>query len=251
MTRSAPLALAAALALAAPGAARGGAWTQAEGTAFVSAGSSYYRVDSEIPYEEVAGSLYGEYGWREGVTLGGALSFKRPVGESAALDGEVTLYGFARARLHVGAAGDPFSAQVGAEVPLSDQSLRPQSVGDPALDLRALYGRGFATPLGDAFVDLQAAVRPRFGADADELRGDFTAGVRPAPRWIALIQSFNTVSLRNADAGGDDFDVYKLAPSVGYEVVEGVTALIGVEREVAGRNTELGTRVFLSVWTTF
>jgi hypothetical protein len=227
-----------------------GAWTRPQGETFLSGSTTYYRVDGSDAYAEATAALYGEYGLREGLTVGGAAEIKQPTGSGEADEGDITLFAFAQARLREGAAGDPLSAQIGLELPFG-ADLIPQSSGDPALDLRLLYGRGFATPLGDAFFDLQGAVRLRFGDDADELRVDLTAGIRPAARWLLLAQSFSTIGLRNARPGGDDYDVVKIAPSIGYEIVEGVTVLLGAEREVYGRDVETGTRGRLAVWTTF
>ena len=238
------------LALSPAAEAAAGAWTRPPGEGFVSAGTSYYRTDEAVPYEETTVALYGEYGVAEGVTLGGAVETVQPLDAPIGFEGDLTLSAFAQARLREGEAGDPLSAAIGVELPFGDP-LIAQSPDDPALDLRLLYGRGFGTRWGGAFVDLQGAVRLRFGEDADELRVDATAGLRPAARWLVMLQSFATLGLRNAEPGGDDYDVLKLAPSVGYELVEDVTVLIGLEREVAGRGVALGSRARLAVWTTF
>ena len=245
--RRAALALLAALAATETAA---GAWTRQPGEGFVSTATSYYRTDAAAPYEEATVALYGEYGVAEAITVGGAAEAVQPLDAPIGFEGEVTLSAFAQARLREGAAGDPLSASIGVELPFGDP-LIAQNPDDPALDLRLLYGRGFGTGWGGAFVDLQGAVRLRFGEDADELRLDATAGLRPAERWLVMLQSFATLGLRNADPGGDDFDVLKIAPSLGYELVEDVTVLIGLEREVAGRDVDLGTRARLAVWTTF
>jgi hypothetical protein len=229
-----------------------GAWTRPSGETFASLSSSYYRTDPGS-YEETTLDLYVEYGLRDWLTLGGAAEIKRPVGASGDLDGETTLAGFAQARLREGAAGDPLSLQLGLRAPLGDVAAGapPQIESDWAAEIRLLYGRGFATEGGDAFLDAQGAFRLNRGDDADELRLDLTAGLRPAPRWLVMVQSLNTVGLRNADRSGDDFDVYKLAPAVGYEIGWGATLLLSVEREIAGRNIDRGTRAKLAVWRTF
>ena len=251
--RRAWLAAIPAVALAA-GPALGGAWTRPAGETFVSAAASYYRTESDIPYEEATTTLYVEHGFREGLTIGGALEVTEPVGESEPLDGDVTAALFVQRRLWVGDAGDPLSLQLGLRAPLGDVAGgRPPQLGtdDAAAELRLLYGRGFETRFGGAFFDGQAAVRRNFGDDADEIRLDVTVGLRPEPRWLVMAQSFTTLGLENAERRGADFSVTKLAPSIGYEVIPGVTALIGVEREIAGRNVDLGTRLRAAVWTAF
>ncbi len=175
------------------------------------------------------------------------------MGVSSGADSDVTLSGFARFRLHTGPQGDPFSVQAGVTLPLGDivDTGQAQLDDEREIDLRLMYGRGFGTDWGDAFIDAQGGLRLRLEDSADEIRLDLTAGLRPAPRWLLLAQAFGTLGLRNEEPFGDDFDVLKLAPSVGYEIVEGATLVLGVEREVAGRNIDRGTRFKLSVWTTF
>ncbi len=236
----------------APLPALAGAWTLAPGAGFVSAGASYYANDPGT-FEQVSTATYLEYGLREGFTVGGSLEGDFPVGAASDRQARGTASAFGRARLWTGDQGDPFSLQFGAIAPLGDlvDTGQAQIDGERALDVRALYGRGFATGWGDAFVDLQGGFRRRFDDAADEIRIDLTAGVRPAPRWLLMIQSFSTIGLRNGREGGSDFDVYKLAPSAGYELFDGVTVLLGAEREIAGRNIDRGLRVRAAVWTTF
>jgi hypothetical protein len=242
----------AAAAMLAPALAQAGAWTLDPGAGFVSAGASYYSNDAGT-FEQVSAAAFLEYGLREGLTLGGSLEGDFPVGVASGQSARGSVTAHARGRLHVGPHGDPFSVQVGAILPLGDivDTGQAQIDGERALDGRALYGRGFATDWGDAFVDLQGGLRLRLDDGADEIRIDLTAGVRPAPRWLVMLQSFNTIGLRNPDPGGQDFDVYKLAPAVGYELFDGVTVLLGGEREIAGRNIDRGWRVRAAVWTTF
>lgn len=237
--------------LGADGAAAG-AWTQAPGAGFLSYGANYYATDA-AGYEEVASALYLEYGAFEAVTLGGALETSVPVGVSSGQEADLTVSAFARFRLHQGAQGDPFSAQIGATLPVGDvvDTGQQQLDRERDIDLRLLYGRGFGTDWGDAFIDTQAGLRLRLEDSADEIRLDLTAGLRPAPDWLLMAQAFGTLGLRDADPFGDDFDVLKLAPSVGYQLTGRAMVVFGVEREVTGRNIDLGTRVRLSVWTAF
>jgi hypothetical protein len=230
-----------------------GAWTRPEGETFASVSTSYYRTDPDSGYEEATLNLYFEHGLRDWLTVGGALEATQPVGAASSLDGETTLAGFAQAQLWTGSAGDPLSLQIGLRAPLGDvaSGKPPQLEDDWAAEARLLYGRGFDTGFGPGFADAQAALRLNRGDDADELRLDLTAGLRPAPRWLIMVQSLNTIGLRNATGFGADFDVYKIAPAVGYEIGWGATLLLSVEREIAGRGITQGTRARLGVWTTF
>jgi hypothetical protein len=254
MRRAALSALMGLVATEAPGAA----WTQAPGAGFASAQSTAYATD-DGNYREVTLGLYGEYGVAEGWTLGAAVDLSQPTGPAEAIDGDVTLFAFARRRLWAGPDGDPFSVQVGAIAGTTAGigAVPAQTADEPGLDLRALYGRGFASPLGDGWLNAEAALRLRFEESADELRLDLTAGLRPAPRWLAMAQSFLTVGLRNAEMNGDgfpigdDYSVWKLGPALGYEIAPGVTLVGGVEREVWGRDIERGLRARLALWRSF
>ncbi|TVQ58185.1 MAG: hypothetical protein EA355_02500 [Rhodobacteraceae bacterium] len=230
------------------GCAQAGAWTQPPGGGFASLSLSGYETD-DGGYREATVSAYGEWGWREAVTLGGSIETAAPEGDGA----QTTLSTLVRARLRTGAAGDPTSVQLAVFQPFGDASAREAigAVGDTAVEARLLYGRGFGTRYGDMFVDLQAGPRFEFGDAADELRLDATVGLRPAPRWIVLGQAFGTLGLRNARGEGDDYDVLKLAPSVGYEIAEGLTLVFGVEREVLTRDIDRGLRARLSLWRAF
>lgn len=235
--------------------ATAGAWTRAAGTGFVSASARYFRTDSDGGTFEKAGAAnYLEYGVTDRITLGGSLEVEQELGvEQDAMIPAATLSGFGRLRVWRGDRGDVASVALGASAPAGDAvGLPAQIAPEPEVDLRALYGRGFSTSEGDAFVDAQAGLRLRLEDSADEIRLDLTAGLRPLPRLLLMIQSFNTIGLRNPDGpAGDDFDVFKLAPSVGVEVFDDVTVLLGVTREVGGRNIEPGTTARVAVWTTF
>lgn len=45
-----------------------------------------------------------------------------------------------------------------------------------------------------AFIDLDAAQGLLSAGAPDEFHADFTFGLRAAPRWLLLIQSFNVIS---------------------------------------------------------
>jgi hypothetical protein len=232
------------------------AWTRPPGATFLSASVGRFATD-DGGYRESTVALYGERGAATGVTVGGAVEIARPDGDGrggeAGARVQTTASAFVRLRLLEGAEGDPLSLQIGVGGPLDETigDAPAQTADEPSVDLRALYGRGFATRFGDAFANVEGGVRLRFEDSADEARLDLTAGLRPAPRLLALAQVFATLGLRNGAPGGDDYDVLRVAPAVGYEAAPGVTLLLGAERDVAGRAIDEGTRLRLSVWTEF
>ena len=235
-----------------PETARPAAWTLAPGAAFVSVSASRYEPadDTKPTEDELTG--YGEIGLRESLTLGASVAAKADSREgfggiSTAWSGAV----FLRFRLHEGSAGDPLAFQATVITPLD----RPDPATgifaeERAVDLRLLYGRGYGTSWGDAFVNVEVGTRLLREGGADEFRLDVTAGLRPLPRLLVMAQSFGVLGQRNADRFGSDYDSLKLAPSVGYDLGP-ATVLLGAEKTAAGRNVDHGLRVKLSLWRSF
>jgi hypothetical protein len=229
------------------GEASAGAWTQPAGDAFVSMGVSRYESGD---YAETTVTTYGEIGITDWLTGALAVEGDLPDGSDAI---ETGYSGFLRARLWTGPAGDPLSAQVGWIGDGGDVADlgAPQIAREDEVDARLLYGRGFDSALGPGWLNVEAGYRWRLDISADELRLDATVGLRPWEDWLVMLQSFNTVGLRNNAPFGGDYDAFKLAPSVGYALSARATVVLGVEREIAGRNIDYGTRLRVSLWLDF
>ena len=85
------------------------------------------------------------------------------------------------------------SGQATVRIPGTFDANNPAAVGYTGFetDLRVLFGTGFALGAWPAFIDLQLGQRFRSGGPPNETRIDVTFGVRPAPQWLVLAQSFN------------------------------------------------------------
>jgi hypothetical protein len=238
------------------------AWTRAPGESFVSLTTSWLEPEDPKAVRDATLAAYAEYGFAEGLTLGGTLEWKIDrdtvlvandgtaggdgLGQSV-VNGAV----FMRMRLHEGAAGDPISFQLGMIDALAEPDPETGlNAEERALDARLLYGRGFGTGWVDAWFGGETALRVPAEGGATEVRLDLTLGIRPLPALLLYMQSFGTLGLRNAEPGGSDYDELKLAPSVGY-VFDPVTLVGGVEHTVAGRNVDRDTRFKLSIWRQF
>ena len=240
------------ISLAPAEAAHAAAWTLAPGAGFASFTVSAYEAESSEAPKEIETQVYGEYGALDGVTLGGFVELKAdrasPLMENTVA---VSAGAFVRMRILEGAAGDPFSIQVGAIGAASEPEPATGIFGEEtSIDARLLYGRGFGTDWGDVFVNAEWGLRWLLDGGADEVRLDLTAGWRPDDRWLVLVQSFGVLGLRNPEPFGSDYDSLKLALAAGYRV-GAVTMLMGVEQTVTGRNVDRGTRFRLSVWRPF
>ncbi|MFN3614067.1 MAG: hypothetical protein ACK4WC_05855 [Rubrimonas sp.] len=225
------------------GAAQAGAWTQDRGAVFAS-------LSGDVRDGVWTAATYAEWGALDALTLGGGYEVAQRDG-AAEPDGQASA--FARVRLWTGPDGDPLSVQItgfravkGREAPDA-----PERDLQDAVDLRAMYGRGFDGPLGPGWLNVELGHRWRLGRGADEWRADLTAGVRPLPRALVYAQSFSTIGRRNNDAFGGDYDAHKLALNAGYALTPRFTAVLGAEREVAGRNIDRATRFKFSLWARF
>lgn len=241
--------------------AHAGAWTLEEG-----AGQLFFNsdvrfgdtVDARAMGESRSSSGGAmEYGLLDWITIGAGLEGRfvwgpneNGVSERAAGVGEYG--GWVRTRLWRD-DWNVVSAQV-RYVQAGPYSVEAEpSLGDGAneIDLRLLAGRGLETAWGRGWLNAEGAYRLRTGGAVDQLRLDLTAGLRPAPlpKSLVMVQSFGTVAL--SQDGRSSYDLLKVGPSIGYQVSDQTTVVLGGMREVAGRNVDLGTAVTSSVWVKF
>lgn len=141
------------------------------------------------------------------------------------------------------------SAQFTALIPGQGENVsnQPLGDGDPAWEIRALFGQGLGAR---QFADVQLAHRWRGERDLDELRLDLTWGWQPAERWRVLAQSFSVWSVEAARPGAPEFEQHKLQLSIGREF-RGAEYHAGIVLTPAGRNTIDERGIFLSVWRRF
>jgi hypothetical protein len=145
-----------------------------------------------------------------------------------------------------------FSGQTTLRVPGTFERTNPAAIGytDPQVDVRALFGYAFPVGPWPAFVDLQMAQRFRIGDAPNELRGDVTFGLRVAPRWLLLAQSFSTIS----EGGGPTFpsyDYHKLQLSAVYNATAALSLQLGAFTTYAGRNALRENGVITGLWYRF
>lgn len=201
------------------GPAWAGAWTQPEGRGQVIVSAS----TGVSPQNALSGSLaapqssfvslFGEYGLREGLTLGATAFVEIP--DDGGADHTANVGVALRKRLWQRDAGDVASVQIGYVHPL-DALAGAQFGGEFAdtrqeVSLRGLYGRGFWGDWGTAFVSLEGGYHKRFDAEEDELRLDVTAGVALDPRWLWLLSLYTTFPV-----GDGEDNAVKIAPSLAY-----------------------------------
>ncbi|MGQ3675023.1 hypothetical protein ACT6QH_05950 [Xanthobacter sp. TB0139] len=212
--------------LAAPHHAHAGAWTLKEGagqailqTSLLHSNQEYgpdSRLYSSRPFDKTEISLLFEYGARDWLTLIAAPQFihvKLGAPDSASYTGLGYVDAGVRTRLWQD-ENRVVSAQGILRLSGTGNASSAAAAGyeNTEIDLRLLGGLSFSLWGRPSFLDVQLAQRFRFDDPPDEVHLDITLGIRTAPRWQMLIQSFNVVS-EGAGKGpwyGVSHEYYKL-----------------------------------------
>lgn len=196
-----------------------------------------------------------EYGAADGVTLILSPSLQ-DVGIRGSIDASRSGLGYTefggRVRLMQGNSW-VVSAQTTLREPGTSDRLNPAAIGytDPELDVRGLAGYSFTAGSFQAFVDLQLAQRFRSGGFPDEFRADATFGIRPAAKWLLLVQSFNVMSEGSGGPRVPSYDYHKLQLSAVYDVTPSLAVQLGAVTTFAGRNALQENGVVLGTWLKF
>ncbi len=242
----------------APGAvqhAHAGAWTMEEGkgqailqTSIITSSQSFgpkSDIYSSRPFEKVEVNLVFEYGARDWLTLILApqyLHVKLGEPDRSTYSGPGYIDAGARARLWQDETR-VVSAQAVVRVSGTGNSSSAAATGneDAELDLRLLGGFSFDLFGRASYLDVQVAERLRFGDPPDEFRLDATLGVRTAPRWQLLFQSFNVIS-QGAGKGpyfNRSYEYYKVQMGAAWDLNPTLTLQGAMVSTVFARNAPL------------
>jgi hypothetical protein len=112
-------------------------------------------------------------------------------------------------------------------------------------DLRVLVGRPFEVFGLPGFLDAQFGYRSR-GQNGDEIRADFTAGLRPLPPLLLLAQSFSGFSPRGGPAGVVAAQKFQL--SAVYDLNASLSLQIGAIAAIGGVNSPAERGLISAVW---
>lgn len=242
-----------------------GAWTQEKGKGQVIAAGTFTRSTRQfddggdavpIPrYDKFELNALVEYGLSDWLTV-----MVQPqlmwTGIAPPTDAETSGLGYtdlgARARLWSD-KDSVFSAQAFARAPGQHDEDNPAAIGrtDAELDLRALYGRSFTIDGRSGFIDAQLGYRFRFDDPPNEVRADFTFGIRPDPKLLLLAQSFNTFSDGSAEGVFSDGREHKVQLSAVLSLDEVWSVQLGGIATVAGENTLRERGVIAAIWRKF
>ena len=112
-------------------------------------------------------------------------------------------------------------------------------------DLRLLVGRPFDLLGLPGFIDAQFGYRSR-GQNGDEIRADFTLGLRPLPPILLLGQSFSAFSPRGGPAGVVAAQKFQL--SAVYDVTASLSLQIGAIAALGGVNSPAERGLISALW---
>jgi protein XagA len=134
------------------------------------------------------------------------------------------------------------------------------SLGAKQVDLEARILYGFNNQIGNCpwYLAFEGAYRFRFQAPADQVRLDATLGFKLTERFEVMVQSFNTISLKNHKKGaainnpfGVDYDIYEISPSLLIRLTPAIKLQVGGGFVFAGRKVGAGKTGLLGLWVDF
>ncbi len=132
-------------------------------------------------------------------------------------------------------------------IPALDRRFGPRHEADARLQV----GYGGEVLGMDAFAAASAGYRWRSGRHADEARLDLTLGVRPSPRFLLLLQAFNSFALRREPGAEGRIMQHKVQASAVLDLTDAWSVQAGVFTSVAGRNALRERGITLGVWRRF
>ncbi len=243
--------------------AEASAWGAQPGQWLVILRGDYFQAELSAPengapdaYERREANVYAEVGLVRNLTVGGRLAYGSTWRtRGAAIEqahGFSEVSGFAQYRIG-GGGNSVFSVRSTLSVPSTLQSGARPALASEGVDAEfsALGGWTVRAAAPKVFAAGEAGYRKRFDAAADQVRLYSAVGLESGARWLFLLESFATVSMRNEVAGGADYDVLKIQPSIVYRASRRWSLQSGVTQEAAARNLSPGRTLFVGVWARF
>ena len=145
------------------------------------------------------------------------------------------------------------SAQAVVSIPGTRDMSNLAAIGytDRQIDIRGLVGYSFKAGTLPAFIDLQIAQRFRLGGPPDEFRTDVTFGIRPADKWLVLMQSFNVISEGVGTWGFASYNYHKFEFSAVYALTPKLLLQLGGYSTYWGRNALQENGLVVGAWYKF
>ncbi|MBB4658091.1 hypothetical protein [Parvularcula dongshanensis] len=244
-----------------PGAALASPWNRPAGQ-LLTIGKVTHQVatEEERRFAQTTSETYAEFGLTPRLMLGGKFGFafqsvQQPAyAQTAAVDDRLGGLSDAEAYLQVQTWRSDrlaLSAALDVAAPVSTTSrlgLDRAFGRDGAAGVSALAGYDF----GPLFATFRLAPRLSLGDDAAFLKSEATLGRPFEEGWLrggmAALELFATQSLGGAEAGGVDYSLYQLAPSLVLPLGGRFKLQIGAVFDVAGEGVDLGRGGFVGLW---
>ncbi len=257
-----------------PSFAWAGAWTQPEGKSQLITNFSFYKTTEKFSEDDGERQAtprftkyeinpYYEYGWRDGITLGGStfLQRLRQRGEDGQTEdnegiGETELF----ARFRVWEDGPAIvSVQPLIKLPPVYRDGDGPKAGrrEHDVELSLLGGYGFSWLGQDHYLGLRGGYRRRFGLIGDQWKFDAELGLRYDEHWMLRPQLSVTGKGDDADlqffsvSGQNNYDLTRLQLVANYRISERYTVEFGGFKHIGGDNTGAGGGVMTSLWITW
>lgn len=232
-------------------------WNRADGGVFVANRTEYFRSATPVSdYARIDSDSYVEWGVTELWMAGGKAAFGTAFITDALGARTVSGFGesevFVQRQLQRGAHSATAARLAGVWSGDVTDGARPgEQAGGFDIDLRALHGRDVLLDPVKIFITAEAGYRRRRSGAADQARTEFLVGLEPSRRFLILLEAQSIVSLRNNDAGFDDFDLLKAQGSLVWRAGKRWSVTGGYRTEFAARNIEPGDAFTLGFWTEF
>lgn len=236
-------------------------WARVDGELLIISQTKYFYADltSQDPrgarFESIDNDTHIEFGLTDDITIGGkaiySTSWLTNTRGTATDSGFSEIEGYAQYQIHR-TIRHAASVKLSAGKPAAFQPGVREGVKEGAdVELAGLYGRNVIFKPVKIFAATEIGYRKRFGDAADVMRSHTTIGAEPGAHWVFLLEGFSTLSLRNEEPGGADYDIVKIQPSVIYRFNRRWAVQAGMNEEVAGRNLALGRTFFIGLWSAF
>ncbi len=241
-------------------------WARADNELLIISRADYFKADLgpvntiggivDSRFERFMSNTYVEYGLTETITIGGKALYgtswltRGGATETASGFSEVETYiqyQVFRSPIHSGAV------RLAVARPANFSSgARPELLSNGVdMDVSALYGRNITSNSVKIFTTAELGYRKRFSDSADHIRMDATIGIEPSDQFLILFDFFSTLSIQNESAGGADFDIIKIQPSLLWRATRRWAFQAGMTEEIASRNISTGRTYFFGLWTSF
>ncbi|GJL94825.1 MAG: hypothetical protein DHS20C05_12300 [Hyphococcus sp.] len=207
-------------------------------------------------FQKTSADLYLEYGLTQKITLGGKIIYSQNWlsrgnnVERANGFSEIEIFGQYNLLQTTRGSG---SVKVAITKPSDFQSGQRPGLQSRGYDVTAsvLYGHNISTDPVKIFATIETGFKKRFSDSSDQIEGQATLGIEPSDKWLFLLDTFATKSLKNEKLAGADFDIVKVQPSIVWRPNKRWSLQAGVTQEIAGRNLSLGRTFFFSLWSAF